>query len=83
MTKVLLVITGDTNGDGRVSAPDIARLNAHIKANGLIPVMTAEQQFAADVNYDNLLNDADKAALTQAILGREPLSWNVANRVEE
>ena len=77
--EVLIVITGDTNGDGRVTAPDIARLNAHLKNK---TVLTAEELFAADVNYDGRLDDTDKSAMSEAILGMTPLYWGVATAEE-
>ena len=70
--EVLLVISGDTNGDGRVTASDIARLNAHLKNK---TVLTAKELFAADVNHDGRLDDADKSAMSTAILGITSLEW--------
>ncbi len=75
VTEVLLVITGDTNGDGRVTAPDIARLNAHLYKK---TVLTAKELFAADVNYDGLADATDKSFLSGAILGKNPFAWEVA-----
>ena len=82
VTEVLIVITGDTNGDGKVSAPDIARLNAHIKANGEKVVMTPEQLFAADVNYDERLDAEDKNVMANAILSMKSLDWEAVEVVE-
>jgi len=70
--EVLLVITGDTNNDGRVTASDIARLNAHLKNK---TVLTVKELFAADVNHDGRLDDADKSAMSTAILGVAFLEW--------
>ena len=77
--KVLVVITGDTNGDGKITAPDIARLNAHLKNKN---ALTAEEQFAADANHDGLLDEADMQALSYAILGTTSLNWEVATGEE-
>ena len=73
--EVLIVVTGDTNGDGKITAPDIARLNAHLKGK---TVMTAQALFAADVNYDGQLDDADKVSMSLAILGIDPILWEIA-----
>ena len=79
VTEVLIVITGDTNGDGKVTAPDIARLNAHLNAK---TVLTAKELFAADVNYDGRLDADDKLSMSKAILGIVPLVWEVETVVE-
>ena len=72
--KLLIVITGDMNGDGKITAPDIARLNAHLKGK---TVLTAEVLFAADVNFDGKLDANDKSAMSKAILGITPIRWEV------
>ena len=77
--EVLIVITGDTNGDGKITAPDIARLNAHLKNKN---AMTAKELFAADVNYDGLLDAEDKNVMTKAILSMKTLDWEVEEVVE-
>ena len=75
--KILIVIKGDTNDDGRISAPDVARLNAHLLGKF---TMTAEELFTADVNGDGNVDEADMLYLSDAILGIGSafLDWTTA-----
>ena len=78
VTEVLIVMKGDINEDGRVTASDIARLNAYLKGK---VVLAEEALFTADVNGDSLLDNADILALSSAILGKSPFAWEVTNAV--
>ena len=75
VTKVLLVIAGDVNTDGRITAPDIARLNAYLKGKTLL---TAEVLLAADADCDGRLGTNDISMLSNAIVNKVPLQWNLS-----
>lgn len=72
VTEVLLVIACEVNGDKRVTASDIATLNAHIRGKKLL---TDEAMFAVDINGDGLLNENDITNLTKVLLGKATLDW--------
>lgn len=71
-TQVLAVISGDVNLDGRVTASDIARLNAHML--GKITV-GADALFAGDVDGDGKATSDDIAKMTDDILRRNALAF--------
>jgi hypothetical protein len=79
ITVVQIVITGDTNGDGRITAADVARVNAYLQKK-VSP--SAEELFAADVNSDGLVDESDRLYLSEAILGKKTLDWNIVKGVE-
>ena len=76
VTEVLVVEKGEVNGDGRISAPDVARINAHI-LNKI--TLTAEALFAADANGDGFVNSDDLSVLSYAVLGKESLAWELTS----
>lgn len=71
-TQVLAVISGDVNRDGRVTAADIARLNAHMLGK---VTLGAEALFAGDVDGDGNANSGDIAEMTDDILKRNALAF--------
>ncbi len=71
-TQVLAVISGDVNLDGRVTAADIARLNAHML--GKITV-GADALFAGDVDGDGKAASDDIAKMTDDILRINALAF--------
>ena len=70
--KVLVVLAGDTNADGQVTAPDLSALNSYIlrKNTKLDPAGL----LAADVNGDGKITAADLARL-QAMILRKTNGW--------
>ncbi len=71
--RVLIVIKGDANLDGRVTAADIARINAAVLGKtDLIP----EEIFAGDVSLDGAANAEDFEDIKADILKAAPLKWN-------
>jgi len=80
ITVVQIVIVGDTNGDERITAADVARLNAYLQNKKTD--LSAEDLFAADVNGDGLVDDTDKMYLSNAILGKKTLDWNIVKGVQ-
>lgn len=67
------VVTGDLNGDGRVSISDIVCLQAHLL--GKRPLEGAAFQ-AADVNGDGQVSIADIIRLQSHLLGRSSIQPN-------
>lgn len=59
--SIKVIVTGDTNGDGKLTAADISALTNHrlgkLKLEGAYLI-------AADTNYDGTLTAADKSKLT-------------------
>ena len=70
--ELLLTLKGDSNLDGRVTAADIARINAHKLGK---TVIGADELFAGDVNGDGLITDDDIAAIKDSVLRITPLGW--------
>lgn len=70
--EVLVVLTGDANGDGTVTAADTAALNASILGK---TELTKEGLLAADVNGDGKISAADIACLNAALLGKTQIDW--------
>ena len=72
--EVLLVIKGDTNGDGKITNADVTALNAANlkKANASL---SAAQEFACDINGDGKITNADVTGLNAANLKKSTLSW--------
>lgn len=70
--EVLIVLKGDSNHDGRVTAADIARINAHKLGKTTID---ADQFFAGDADSNGKITDADLEALTDDVLRTSPLEW--------
>lgn len=72
VTEVLLTVKGDANLDGRVTAADIARINAHKLGKTIIG---SDEFFAGDVTGDGAITDADIDALKEDVLRASPLAW--------
>ena len=70
--EVLLTIKGDVNLDGRITAADIARLNAHILGKR---TLTAEEYFAGDVNCDGNIANADIELIAATVLRKAAFEW--------
>ena len=66
--KVMVVLTGDANGDGEAAAADIARINSAVLRKSSLT--DAEDLLAADVNGDGKITAADMARLMAIILGK-------------
>ena len=72
VSEVLLVLKGDANLDGRVTAADIARINASKLGKTTI---TSEAIFAGDVDRNSAVNDSDIDTIKNAVLRISPLEW--------
>ena len=71
ITEVLVVIKGDTNGDGKTNVLDITALSRSLLSENNVNYAALEvwQQFAADVNGDGNINVLDITALSRSFLG--------------
>lgn len=72
VSEVLLVLKGDANLDGRVTAADLARINASKLGKTTI---TSDAIFAGDVDRNSALNDSDIDTIKNAVLRISPLEW--------
>ena len=72
VTSIIVVVSGDVNGDGTVNAGDYGRLNALLQ--GKI-TLTAEQDFAANTNGDTTVNAGDYGRLNAVLQGKTDLTW--------
>ena len=72
VSEVLLVLKGDANLDGRVTAADIARINASKLGKTAIG---ADAIFAGDVDRNSAVNDSDIDTIKNAVLRVSPLEW--------
>ena len=71
-TEVVLVVLGDLNEDGKLSAADVAQMNAYVLGKlELDPAVI----LACDVNSDGLVNFDDITILIDAALDKCPLVW--------
>ncbi|MBR4035007.1 MAG: hypothetical protein IKJ04_09375 [Clostridia bacterium] len=72
VSEVLLVLKGDANLDGRVTAADLARINASKLGKTAI---TSDAIFAGDVDRNSAVNDSDIDTIKNAVLRISPLEW--------
>ena len=61
-----MIIKGDINGDGRISAEDLTLMKMHIL--GIIE-LTGDAFEAADITNDGIVDSVDLAAINMHILG--------------
>ena len=73
VTNVILAVKGDVNSDCIINAGDAGTINAHALGRR---VMTAEQQFIADVQAPiGTINAADAGSVNADSLKRKALAW--------
>ena len=72
ITDVLLVVSGDVNGDGKITGVDKGQLNAAVLGK---VTLSAGSLFGADVSNDGRLTGADKGQLNAVILGKTAFGW--------
>ena len=68
VNEILVVLAGDANADGEVTAADLATLNPYIL--GKNTNLKAAGMLAADVNGDGRITAADMARIQAIILGK-------------
>ena len=73
-TIVAVAVRGDSNGDGKQNAADLAVLRAVLL--GKIAFPSTLQEIAGDGNSNNKVEAADLAVLRAALLGKISLGWN-------
>lgn len=67
--EYILVVTGDTNGDGRISIVDLSAIKLHSigKANY---ILTGQYFRAGDMNFDNKINIIDVSRAKLEVIGK-------------
>ena len=70
------VVTGDTNGDGKISVTDMLAAKAHILKKSTLTGVTAQ---AADTSGDNAISITDFLQLKAHILGKSTVSARSAS----
>ena len=74
INKVVVVVKGDTNGDGRLSNADSTKLKAAIKG---MAELDGVKSFASDINNDNKLSNADSTKLKAVVKGMSHVEWEM------
>ena len=72
-SSVTVVVTGDTNGDGKINITDMLAIRAHILQKGELSSAAAQ---AADTNGDGKINITDMLAIRAHILGKSAVTPN-------
>ncbi|MBR4830167.1 MAG: cadherin-like beta sandwich domain-containing protein [Bacilli bacterium] len=65
-----VIIYGDTNGDGKISAQDFAKVKSHLLGATLL---TGDYLKASDTNHDNKISAQDFAKIKSHLLGASQL----------
>lgn len=60
------IVVGDTNGDGRISLPDLLQIQKHLLD---ISYVSQERFYAADINCDGKIGLVDLLAVQKQLLG--------------
>ena len=69
-TAVTIVVTGDTNGDGKVTITDVVRLQKYITGSNNL---TAAQTKAGDINGDGKVTITDVVQTAQVTVGQRTI----------
>lgn len=64
--KYTLIVTGDTNGDAKVTSTDISQLKLHIVEDTML---TGERLYAADMNMDGNITITDLSQMKAKVVG--------------
>jgi len=72
VTEVLVVVKGDTNGDGKITLADATKTKAAF--NNKI-VLTAEEVFAGNVNTDDKITMADATKTKAVYNNKSSFAW--------
>ena len=64
--KFVLIVTGDINGDGRITITDVSQLKRHIIGQ---TILTDEKTKAADINNDSNVSITDLAKTKRMLIG--------------
>ena len=71
ITEVVLVVKGDTNGDGEITTVDAALAQGAFLGH----TVSAESAFAAEVTGDEAITTVDAALIQGAFLGKFTFAW--------
>lgn len=74
-TDVILVLKGDTNGDGKISTADSTKVKAVVLGKSSSD-LDAKQSFAADANGDGKISTADSTKIKASILKKGTITWD-------
>jgi len=72
-TEVKIIMAGDLDGNGKIEADDVTKLQQFIL--GKSEALTKEQEIACDVNGDGKFTAVDLALINAARLGKKKLDW--------
>ena len=70
-TKVTVVVTGDANGDGKLTITDVVKLQTHVVGKSSLSGAYAK---AADINGDGKVTITDVVQAAQVTVGKRSLS---------
>lgn len=65
--KYTIIVTGDINGDGKLSTTDLSKLKSHIVES---ETLVAPYKTAADMNNDGKISPTDLSKLVALVLGK-------------
>ena len=70
LDHMLVIITGDVDGDGKITAQDVSHVSRFVAD---LELFNIRQLTAADVNGDGKLNNRDASYLSRYLVGKETL----------
>lgn len=70
-TVSTLVVTGDANGDGKITITDVVKLQAHVVGKN---TLTGAYSVAADINKDGKVTITDVVQAAQVTVGKRTIS---------
>ena len=70
-TSVTVVVTGDANGDGKLTITDVVKLQSHVVGKSALSGAYAK---AADINHDGKVTITDVVQAAQITVGKRSLS---------
>ena len=73
LQALTIVVTGDTNGDGKCSLTDMVQLQSHLLGKTTLSGAAAQ---AADINGDGKVTLTDMVQITGVLLGKHTLTPN-------
>ncbi len=71
-SELLITVKGDANLDGRVTAADIARINAFILGKTMLE---GDELFSGDVDLNGAITDTDIEAMKDDVLRQAAFQW--------
>ncbi len=68
--ELTIIVTGDTNGDGKITATDMLSLKAHLLGKS---ILTGNAAQAADVSGDGKITATDFLQIKAHLLGKSQI----------